>query len=63
MAKTPYEYQLEVLIEQVLLPKYIEHAHWIGEPVNLNQFPPHLVQHWQQQQKIPALLRPKKNSA
>ena len=63
MAKTQYERELESLIEQVLLPKYIEHSRWIGEPANLNQFPKHLVQHWQQQQKIPALFLPKKKLA
>lgn len=62
MAKTQYESELEQLIEKVLLPKYIEHSRWTGEPANLSQFPEHLVQHWQHSQKIPALLLPKKNS-
>lgn len=63
MAKTQYECELESLIEKVLLPKYIEHSRWIGEPINLSQFPQHLVQHCQHRQRIPALFLPKKKLA
>jgi len=62
MAKTPYELELEKLIENVLLPKYIKYHQYIGTPADLSQLPTALVENLQHRAKIPALLQPKKNS-
>jgi len=62
MAKTPYELELESLIENLLLPKYIKYHQYIGTPVDLSPFPISLVEGLQHRAKIPALLQPKKIS-
>lgn len=63
MTKTPYEQELENLIETVFLPAHIKYHQYIGTPVDLAKFPPNLVEKLQHRGKIPALLQPKKKSA
>jgi hypothetical protein len=58
----PYTQQLETLIINKLLPAYVEHCKYFGNPVDFSDVPQHVLTQTAYAKNVAALLRPK-NSA
>ena len=57
-----YTQQLETLIINKLLPAYVEHCKYLGNPVDFSDVPQHVLTQTSYAKNVAALLRPK-NSA